>query len=170
MCPPRTQVSLCLARKHLFWTRHCSTIFSLLLLEKGPTFPCGRPSHTQCLSGFSVVLKLALWFGNRTRDHPLCKLLQTRTPQTCRGYGYVFSPNIHLRRPRPPPPPPKPSPLRAARKGPEYSHIENFRRKLAVLVGLIIKLSPWGDLPWDRKGSSCQSLGGRLLQERGMFS
>ena len=44
--------------------------------------------------------------------------------------------------PAPAPPPPKPSPLRAARKGPEYSHIENFRRKLAVLVGLIIKLSP----------------------------
>ena len=31
-----------------------------------------------------------------------------------------------------------------SRKGPEYSHIENFRRKLAVLVGLIIKLSPCG--------------------------
>jgi len=59
---------------------------------------------------------------------------------------------------------------RAARKGPEYSHIENFRRKLAVLVGLIVKLSPRGDLPWDGKGPPCQSLAGRLLQKRGMFS
>ena len=57
-------------------------------------------------------------------------------------------------------------------KGLEYSHRnlaspvsgdcgENFHRGLAVLVGLIVKLSPWATLPWAREGPPCQSLRGK---------
>ena len=57
-------------------------------------------------------------------------------------------------------------------KGLEYSHRnlaspvsgdcgENFHRGLAVLVGLIVRLSPWATLPWAREGPPCQSLRGK---------
>ena len=34
---------------------------------------------------------------------------------------------------------------------------ENFYGGLALLVGLIIKLSPWANLPWGGEGRPCQS-------------
>ena len=37
---------------------------------------------------------------------------------------------------------------------------ENKHRKLAVLVGLILKLSTWANSPWVGKGPPCQSLEG----------
>ena len=37
---------------------------------------------------------------------------------------------------------------------------ENFYGRLAVLVGLIVKISPWASLPLGGEGPPCQSLGG----------
>ena len=37
---------------------------------------------------------------------------------------------------------------------------EKKRRGLAVLVGLIVKISPWANSPWVGKRLPCQSLGG----------
>ena len=57
--------------------------------------------------------------------------------------------------------------------GPEYSHrnlaitrflftaVRKKHRGLAVLVGLIVKLSPRANTPWVGKGPPCQSLGGK---------
>ena len=42
-------------------------------------------------------------------------------------------------------------------------------RGLAVLVGLIVKLSPSANSPLVEKGPPCQSQGGRVLQKRGSF-
>ena len=55
-----------------------------------------------------------------------------------------------------------------SQKGPEYSHRnlasghcgENLFTSLAVLLGLIVKLSPWANLPWGGMGPTSQSLGG----------
>ena len=56
--------------------------------------------------------------------------------------------------------------------GPEYSHrnlaiarffvtaVRKNVRGLAVLVGLIVKVSPWANSPWVGKGPPCKSLGG----------
>ena len=44
---------------------------------------------------------------------------------------------------------------------PEPGHCgDNKHRRLAVLVVLIVKLSPWANTPWGGKGPPCQSLGG----------
>ena len=45
---------------------------------------------------------------------------------------------------------------------------EKKHRGLAVLVGLIVKLSPLANSPWVGKGPPCHSVGGgRVLQKRG---
>ena len=58
------------------------------------------------------------------------------------------------------------------KKGPEYSHrhlsiarflvtaVRIFIGACSLAVGLIIKLSPWANLPCGGKGPPCQSLGG----------
>ena len=43
---------------------------------------------------------------------------------------------------------------------------ENKHRGLAVLVGLIVKRSPWANLPWVGKGLPYQSLRGVLKKRR----